>query len=309
MLKSARQPKEKVNTLKKAQRQKNIIAYAFTVPAVILNSFFIFIPLIYSLVISFMDFNLFKGFTGSKFIGLQNFVELVSDQAFLTSLRNNLVYMVWTIPIVMVLSLVLAVVINEGIYFKNMARGLFFIPYVASISAMALVWAMLLNPEMGIINNFLREIGISQPPMWLASSKTAMYGIILMSIWGQLGYNIVIFISGLQGIDQSLYEASSIDGATFIQKFFKITLPLVSPTTFFLLVTNIISSFQVFGSVNIMTNGGPGDSTSVISFYMYKMGFAQNRMGYASAIAWVLMLAIFIVTVFQLKGQKKWVHY
>ena len=289
--------------------QEKFYGYLFTVPIVIVNSFFIYLPLLYSLVVSFMNFNLFQGFSGSKFVGAQNYVTMFQDPLFWGSVKNNLIYTIVTIPVLMIVSLVLAELINRAIYFMNFTRALFFLPYIASISAMSLVWMMLLNPQQGLINNFLRNIGIVNPPLWLTSSNSALYAIIIMSIWSQLGYNIVLFIAGLQGIDQSLYEAAKVDGASGIRQFFTISVPLVSPTTFFLLVTNIIASFQVFANVNIMTQGGPDNSTSVISYYMYKVGFTQSQMGYASAIAWFLMALIFVVTLVQMKGQKKWVQY
>jgi multiple sugar transport system permease protein len=153
------------------------------------------------------------------------------------------------------------------------------------------------------------DLGISDPPKWIASSKWALPAVMIMSVWGGLGYNTVIYLAGLQGIPKELYESADIDGANWWHKLIRITIPMLSPTTFFLLITNIISSFQVFGQINIMTQGGPGTSTTVIAYYIYLSGFRYYKMGYSASMAWFLFIAIFIVTLIQWKGQKKWVNY
>lgn len=294
---------------KSIQAQERFCGYLFTVPVVIINSIFIYLPLLYSLIISFMDFNLFKGFWGSKFIGLKNYINMFKDPVFWISFKNNIIYTVVTVPVLIIVSLILAEIINRAVYARGLARAMFFLPYIGSASAMSLVWMMMYNPQNGIINDVLRKIGIENPPLWLASDKTALIALMIMAIWTQLGYNIVLFIGGLQGIDQSLYEAAKVDGASAVRQFFSISVPLVSPTTFFLVVTDVIASFQVFANVQIMTQGGPNNSTSVLTYFMYKVGFAQNQMGLASAILWFLMLIVFIITIIQMRGQKKWVHY
>lgn len=301
--------KTKTHHLRSSKAQEKFCGYLFTVPVVIINSFFIYLPLAYSLIVSLMDFNLFQGFSGSEFIGLKNYATMFHDEVFWISVKNNLIYTCVTVPILMVVSLVLAEIINRVIYLMNLTRALFFLPYIASVSAMSLVWMMLFNPQDGIINGTLRTLGITNPPGWLTSNNTALLALMIMAIWTQLGYNIVLYIGGLQGIDETLYEAAKVDGASTVRQFFTISVPLVTPTTFFLLITNIITSFQVFANVQIMTQGGPNNSTSVITYYMYKVGFTQNDMGYASAIAWFLMVVIFIVTLVQMIGQKHWVHY
>lgn len=295
--------------MKKKKKKNKYVGYLFIAPHLISVICFLFIPLLYSLFISFYDFNLFKGFAGSVFAGLDNYRKLFTDERVFVSISNNIKYMFGTIPITLCLALLLAVFLNDRVYMKNILRTVFFLPYIASIAAMGMVWMRIFSPTMGPINNLLAKAGVLNPPGWLSSEKWALPALMIMAVWGGLGYNIVIYMSGLQSIDRSLYESSQIDGATFLQKIRYIIVPLLSPTTFFLIITSIISSFQVFGAINIMTKGGPGDATYVIAYYTYMTAFSNFKMGYASAMSWLLIAIIFVITVIQWKGQKKWVNY
>lgn len=300
-------------TLKKSKTKKhmreNITGYLFIAPNLIGFVVFVFIPVVFSLVISFTDWNIFKGLKGMHFVGLNNYKDLFTDVWFVSSIRNNLLYTLVTIPVIIVISIITAVILNNKVYCRNTIRALFFLPYIANVVAISTVWMMLYNPANGLINQFLRSIGISNPPQWLASTRWALPAIMIIGIWAGIGYNTVVYMAGLQGISPSLYESASIDGANIFQKFFKITVPMLSPTTFFLLITDIIGSFQVFGQINIMTGGGPGTSTTVIAYYIYQSGFKYYKMGYAASIAWFLLLGVFVVTLIQWQGQKKWVNY
>lgn len=291
------------------KRRNNLVGYLFIAPHLVSVILFLFIPLLYSLFISFYDFNMFKGFAGSVFTGVDNYIKLFTDRKVLVSLVNNLKYMAGTIPITLCLSLVLAVFLNDKVYLKNALRTAFFLPYIASAAAMAMVWMRIFSPTMGLINGLLVKLGVSNPPGWLSSEVWALSALMIMAVWGGLGYNIVIYMSGLQSIDRSLYESADIDGASFFQKIRYIIIPLLTPTTFFLVITSIISSFQVFGSINIMTKGGPGDATHVIAYYTYSTAFRFYKMGYASAMSWLLIAIIFVITIIQWKGQEKWVNY
>jgi len=231
------------------------------------------------------------------------------DRWFTDSMKNNLVYALITVPATMIISLLTAIGLNRGVFFKSGIRLMIFMPYISSIVAISIVWGVLYNPSQGPINAFLYSIGISDPPRWLASTDWALPAIIIMSIWAAIGYNMVIYLAGLQSIPRTLYEAAKIDGAGAFRSFQHITVPMLSPTTFFVLVTNIIYSFQVFAAIFIMTQGGPGTSTSVVTYYIYQVGFSFYDMGYASAMAWILFLIIFLITVIQWRGQKKWVNY
>lgn len=280
--------------------------YLFLLPNFI--GFFIFmaIPIIMGLVISFTDYN---GFSQFNFIGLKNYIDMFQDEYFLVSLGNNLLYTAVTVPGIVVFALLLAVAVNTGIRCSGLFKTMFFLPNISSMVAVGIVWAMLFNPTMGPINNFLRSLGIENPPQWISASDSALWSIMLVDIWKKAGYYMVILLAGLQSIPKQLYEAASIDGAGAVKKFFKITLPMLSPTMFMVMVLCIIQSFQVFDLVNIMTQGGPGRSTNVLVFRIYQEGFQKLQFGYASAMAYFLFLIVLIVTLIQFRGQKKWVNY
>lgn len=283
-----------------------IKGYLFILPNFI--GFFIFmaIPIIMGFVISLTDYN---GFNQMNFVGFKNYIDMFQDEYFRVSLWNNIVYTLVTVPGTMIVSLGLALAVNRGIKGSNIFKTMFFLPNITSMVAVGIVWAMIFNPQTGPINNLLHSIGIENTPMWLASSSTALPTIMIVSIWKQAGYYMIIFLAGLQAIPKQLYEAASIDGASGISKFFRVTLPMLSPTTFMVLILNIISSFQVFDLINIMTGGGPGRSTNVLVYRIYQEGFQNMRFGYASAMAYFLFLIVLIITLIQFRGQKKWVNY
>lgn len=283
-----------------------IKGYLFILPNFI--GFFVFmaIPIIMGFVISLTDYN---GFNQMNFVGFKNYIDMFQDEYFRVSLWNNIVYTLVTVPGTIVVSLALALAVNMGIKGSNIFKTMFFLPNITSMVAVGIVWAMIFNPQTGPINNLLRSIGIENTPMWLSSSSTALPTIMIVSIWKQAGYYMIIFLAGLQAIPKQLYEAASIDGASGISKFFKVTLPMLSPTTFMVLILNIISSFQVFDLINIMTGGGPGRSTNVLVYRIYQEGFQNMRFGYASAMAYFLFLIVLIITLIQFRGQKKWVNY
>lgn len=286
-----------------------VTGWLFILPSLLGFGVLVIFPILFSLVISFTDWNFLEGIRGIRFIGADNFIKMWNDRWFTDSLKNNLIFAAVTVPCTIVLSLLTAVGLNTGVFFKNTIRLMIFMPYISSIVAISIVWGVLYNPSQGPINAFLDSIGISDPPRWLASSDWALPAIIIMSIWAAIGYNMVIYLAGLQNIPKELYEAAKIDGAGSVSSFFNITVPMLSPTTFFVLIMCIIQSFQVFAAVFIMTQGGPGTATSVLTFYVYQVGFSFYDMGYASAMAWILFLIIFAVTVVQWRGQKKWVNY
>ena len=272
--------------------------------------FFVFVlfPVIASFALSFTKWNLLSGLGGIEFIGLRNFVRLLRDNTFLTSLRNNIVFTFTTVPITMALGLVISVLINEWAYFKKTLKVAIFIPYISSIVAVSVVWMVILHPTNGPVNQLLMSMGVENPPRWFVSIDWALPSIIVMTTWQNIGYNVLIYIAALNAINPSLYEAGRIDGANPVQEFFKITIPMVSPTSFFLLITNIIGSFRVFDQISVITDGGPGDATNVLAYYMYQTAFEQYRMGYASSVAWVLFVVIFTITMLQKRMQKTVVY-
>jgi multiple sugar transport system permease protein len=286
-----------------------IAGWLFILPCLIGFGLLTLVPILFSLVISFTDWNFLEGLKGIRFIGFENFIKMWSDKWFTDSLINNIVFTLITVPCTMILALLTAVILNDKTFLKSPIRLMIFLPYISSIVAVSVVWAILYSPSQGPINAFLRSVGITDPPGWLSDSTWALPSIIILTVWMNVGYNMIIYLAGLQGIPKALYEAARIDGAGPIKSFFKITVPMLSPTSFFVLITCIIQSFQVFAAIFIMTDGGPGTSTSVLTYYIYQAGFSFYDMGYASAMAWVLFLIVFAITIFQWRGQKKWVNY
>ena len=264
------------------------------------------IPIVMGLGISFSDYGVFGM---PKFVGISNYVKMFQDEYFRVSFVNNILYTLVTVPGTIVAALLLALAVNTGIKGSGFFKTMFFFPTITSMVAVGIVWGIIFNPYTGPLNQILEAIGIQNPPMWLASSKTALLSIMIVAIWKQAGYYMVILLAGLQSIPQQLYEAAQIDGAGAIKRFFNVTLPMLSPTMFMVLILNIISSFQVFDLINIMTEGGPGRSTNVLVYRIYQEGFQQLKFGYASAMAYFLFLIVLIVTLIQFRGQKKWVTY
>lgn len=287
------------------KKKFNLTAFLFVAPNFIGFIIFILLPILFSLVISFTDFNIFKGVSGMSFVGLENFIEMFTDEWFISAIWNNLKYTLITIPALICFSMVLAVLLNDKVMGKNFLRAAIFIPYITSIVAVSSVWLMLFNPSQGVINGFLRSIGLENVPSWLGSPHWALPSLMIVGVWIGLGYNTIVYMAGLQSIDHHLYEAADIDGANFMQKFFHVTAPMLTSTTFFLMITNVITSFQVFGTVNIMTNGGPGRSSTVLAHYIYLAGFRYHKMGYAASMAWVLLIFILAVTLVQWKFQRR----
>lgn len=278
------------------RRKEALVGWLFLLPEIVgmlmLNVF----ALGFSLYLSFTDWDLLSGVSGIKFAGLQNFIHLFQDPTIWKALYNNLVYTVLTVPIPIALALVLAVIIHSKVYFKDYFKVVFFIPYISSIIAVAAVWSILFHPSLGPINQFLMDLGIANPPKWLVDPKTSLIAVAIISAWAGLGYTIIIYMAGLSNISEELYEAAEIDGATGLKKFFNITIPLLRPTTFFLLITMLIGSFKVFDIISYLTEGGPDNSSTVIVFRIYQEGFVNYNMGYASAISWLLFAIIGLIT-------------
>ncbi|HEV8634266.1 MAG TPA: sugar ABC transporter permease [Chloroflexota bacterium] len=243
------------------------------------------------------------------FIGTANYAKLVTrDPVFRQAMINTAYFVAGVVPLDVISSLSLALLLNRPIRAMTLYRAIYFVPVVTSLIAVSIVWQWLYHSEVGLINYVLTGLGLPKIN-WLGSTEWAMPAIIFMSTWKAMGYYAVIFLAGLQGIPQHLYEAADIDGANARQRFWKITLPLLSPTMFFVLVISIIQSFQVFAQPFIMTRGGPADATITIVYFIYNNGFVWFRMGYAAAASWVLFAIIFLITILQARWQRRWVHY
>ncbi|PAE32935.1 carbohydrate ABC transporter permease [Bacillus sp. 7884-1] len=273
----------------------------FLIPNLLGFLIFIGTPILSSLVISFTNWDL----VGSiQFTGVENYIRLVKDPGFWSAFKNTFLFIIGYLPLVMVLGLASALLLNQNMRFRALFRAVYFLPVVTSWVAVSLVWKWLYNPSYGLINYLLSLVGVTGPE-WLNDPKTAMLGIILTSAWKDIGFIMVLFLGGLQNISPSYYEAASIDGANKLRKFWSITLPLLTPTTFFVTIISLINSFQVFDQVMIMTAGGPGGATTVLVQNIYNHAFRYFEMGYASAMSWALFLVIFIFTLIQMKLQKK----
>ncbi|WP_342424032.1 sugar ABC transporter permease [Paenibacillus sp. FSL E2-0178] len=278
------------------KRKEALVGWLFLTPEIIgmllLNVF----ALGFSLYLSFSKWDMLSGMSGIEWIGLGNYTELFRDPAILEALKNNLLYTLMTVPVPIAIALVLAVIINNSVFLKSYFKVVFFIPYISSIIAIAAVWSALLHPSLGPVNQFLMQLGIDSPPKWLVDPHTSLLSIAIISTWASLGYTIIIYTAGLTNISSEIYEAADIDGATPIKKFLRITVPLLRPTTFFLLITMLIGSFKVFDIISYLTEGGPNNSSTVLVYRIYEEGFRNYDMGYASAISWLLFAIIGVIT-------------
>jgi multiple sugar transport system permease protein len=277
-------------------KKEAVVGWLFLAPEAIgIVSLAIF-PLVFSLVLSFTDWNLAGGFEAMHWVGWDNFTRMLDDSKFIKSLQNNLLFTAVTVPCGLITAMIMAVVVHTKLYAKDLFKILFFIPYICSTVAIAAVWAALYQPSNGPINQLLRQIGFEHPPLWLADTKYAIVAIMIISIWQGLGYQMIIFLAGLTQIPEDMYESADIDGATGIEKFWHITVPLLAPTTLFLTITTIIGSFKVFDIIKFLTDGGPNDASTVLVYRIYEEGFINFNMGYASALSWVLFILVIAVS-------------
>lgn len=268
------------------------IAYLLIAPGFLIYFLFILLPILWTVVMSFTDYNL-RTFS---FVGLSNYVQMFRDGVFGKSVSNTVCYSLITIPVTMALALFLAILLNQKIKGRGFFRTLFYMPNIFSMVAVSMAWLYLFDTHNGILNRLLGIVGLPAVG-WVTSTSTALLSVAIMSIWNATGYNMLLFLSGLQSVPEYLYEAASMDGAARWQKFVNITIPQLAPTTFFVFVMSCINSFQVFGQVLIVTNGGTLNSTTTIAHQIYKNGFEYYKMGYASAQAVVMLLIILGITV------------
>jgi len=301
--------------------------YLYILPALLLLFLFRTIPVIMSLIIGFFEWEI----TGSgKFIGVKNYTTMFADKVFWKSITNTLWFVAFVVPASIVFPLFFATLLNQIKKLKSLFRIVYFLPFVTSLVAVSIVWKIIFSEQAGLANSMLGWIGISpqkwlsestgifqllfnnfgvQLPDWLGGPSQALFAIIIMSIWKGLGYNTIIYLAGLQNISKDYYEAADIDGASKTRQFFRLTVPLVSPTTFYVLVMTTIVSFQAFAQIYLMTDkGGPLDSTKLIVYYIYDRGFDALDMGYASAVALFLFVIVLLLTLLQ-KRLEKHVNY
>lgn len=289
---------------KKRKRKENLVGYLFVLPN--LTGFLVFMVFSvgFSLYMSLTDWSLIKLFKNISFVGLKNYRDLFSDKWFHASVQNNLWFLL-IIPVMIFLAMVFAFLVNDKVYLRNTFRTILYLPNITSIVAISVIWFTLFNPRSGPVNQLLRALGIAEPPQWLSSTLWAKPTLGLLMIWKTVGYYTILYLAALQGISRHLYEAATVDGATTAQQFFRITMPLLSPTTFMLTVLSVMNIFKDWSLIQIMTEGGPGTSTYTIGYYIYYAAFTKMRMGYAASMAWVLLGAIMVFTVIRFQVEKR----
>jgi len=306
------EPRVQRRGMSSQQRREALWAYAFLGPAFFFLLVLVIFPILFAFWISLHDWSLIP--RDFPFIGLANYVEAITDKLTLKSLKNTLVYTIGAVPVSMVLSLSLALIMNQDrLPVRTLFRTVYFVPVITSWVAVSFVWVWMFEPRWGLVNTFLGWFGITGIK-WLASPTWALPAIMIVAIWKGLGYNMVIFLAGLQGIPREMYEAAQIDGANAWQRFWSITLPLLNPTIVFITVTAVIGSLQVFTPAVVMTTvqgeaGGPIDSTRVMVYHIYATAFRYTRLGYGAALAFLLFALILVVTLVQLRVTQREIEY
>ncbi|MDR7245843.1 carbohydrate ABC transporter permease [Priestia megaterium] len=296
-------PRAENGTKNKIQWKENIVAYTFLGPALLLLLLFLIIPAIMSVYYAFTDYYLLTP-DMRKFVGLDNFINLFKDPIFLKSLVNTLKFVVWVIPLQIGAALGLALLLNKQRKANTFFKVAYFSPVVMSLVVISVLWLYLLNPNEGIINNVLTYFGISAQP-FLTSPKQAMFTIVFVSAWQGAGFQMLIFLAGLQNIPGDVYEAAQLDGMNKWQRFIYITLPLLKPTSIFIFITTLIGAFKLLVQPMVMTQGGPVNSTMTVVYYIYQTGFTDRMVGYASSIALLFGTIIGLVTLAQRKLVKE----
>jgi multiple sugar transport system permease protein len=288
----------------KPRRRDGRAALAFLAPGTIGFAIFIVVPLVGSLIISLFEWPLFGTPT---FIGLQNYAKLIRDHTFYTVLGNTVVFATFYTVLNLVLALAISLWLNTRVWGKSFFRVVFFLPVITPMVANALVWRLILSQD-GLANATLERLGLPAV-QWLSDPKLALGSIIVMSVWQSFGYNMVVLTAALGAIPREVLEASQVAGANAWQRLRYVIVPMISPALFFTSILTMIGAFQVFAQPQILTQGGPGESTNTFVLYMYRNGFSYDRLGYASALAWVLFMVVLAFTLIQFAGQRRWVNY
>lgn len=295
------------------KRWKTLMQAApFMLPSIVGMIVFSFLPIVISIVVSLTDWNgldkLNAQTLGERLCGLENYGAILRSVEFWNVLGHTVYYIVLYIPLVLVMSLFIASILNRNMRGIGVFRVLYYIPVLTSWVAASLIWKWVLSPQYGVINQLLGYLGV-RGPEWLTDKFWAMPAIVLASVWKDMGFYGLFLLSGLKAIDTGYYEAAQMDGAGKVRQFFSITLPLLTPSMFFCVIMALINAFQLFPQVQIMTEGGPNGATQVMVERIYTYGFKYFRMGYAAAYSWLLFVIIFVLTLVQMKLQKRWVYY
>lgn len=284
--------RKKMSFMMKKEEQAG---YAFLLPSLIGTFCFIIVPIAMSLMLGFTEWNPISGLKGIKFAGLSNFAAMFKDARVIAAVKNNLIYSFTYVPITICLALLLAALMNRSIYWKVPLRMMVFMPYISSLVSVATVWMVLLYPDAsGPINSILTHVfGVKNPPKWFISQDWALVGIIIMGVWHDVGYYMIILLANMQSLPHEVYESAQIDGASSVRTFFSITVPMLRTPLFFCITLATINSFKIFDQINVITKGGPGFSTTVLVQAIYYYAFQEFRFSYASAVAILLFVIIF----------------
>lgn len=281
--------------------RKNITGWFFIAPAFICFLLFLLIPAVMAVVMSFTSYNVF---TPMEFIGIKNYIRVFHDTYFGIAMKNICLYVLMFVPAVVILSFLLAMLLNQKVHGIKSFRVLFYLPCLTSAVASAIVWKWLMNPSNGLLNNILTALGLPAST-WLNNSKTALVSIVIICVWSTLASNIMIYLAALQNVPASVYESARLDGAGWFRQMINITVPLVAPTTFFVISMAMIGAFQVFDQIYVLTSGGPAHATTVPLYLIYTNAFKESQMGYACAQAMILFALIMVVTIAQQKINKE----
>ena len=288
------------------QPSKWIAGYLFAAPAITLLILFSVISIAVSLYLSFFDYDIIR--RGGPFVGLDNYREaLFEDDLFWTAMRNTAFYAIGVVPGITITAFLLALAGHKATTGKGFFRTVYFLPSITPIVVISLIWVWLYSPE-GMFNQMLDTIGI-QGPNWLMDPRTAMPSVIIMSVWVHVGYYVVIYLAGLADIPSDFYDAAKVDGANAWRRFFHVTIPMLTPTIFFVVILSIIASYQVFTNAFVMTEGGPGSATLMLVLLLYRVAFEQFKFGFASAIAWLIFAIIMVFTLLVIRSSSFWVYY
>lgn len=291
-----------------AEKKENIIGFCFIAPYLI--GYFIFqgLPFLIAMILGFTNVRYISRIDEASFIGLQNFIRMFQDVDTMKALGRTGLYSLMYVPLIMVCGFFIAYMVNKGIHFKNLVRSMFFLPYVSNMVAVAVVFKLLLGPS-GPVVHILQALGWENPPYLLYGLNTALPTVVCIAVWKGIGLNFITYLAALQNVSTELLEAAQIDGANKWQRIRSIIIPSISPTTFFLLISSVITSLQNFTTIQALTGGGPGQATTVMSINIIRTAFSNYQTGYASAQALVMFLIVLAITLVQWQGQRKWVNY
>lgn len=290
------------------QMRKEWTAYLFLTPSLIMFAIFTLFAVGFAFYISFHEWNILE--PQKPFVGLDNYVRLVGDEKFHQALLVTILFTAFGVPLTMITGLSIALLLNTQIRARGLFRTLYYIPVITPLVVSSIIWKWVYQGDYGLLNYYLLELGlIKERLLWLADPDLAMPAVIIMGVWGGAGLHMVVYLAGLQSIPEEFYDAAKVDGANPLQRLFHVTIPLLGPTTFFLLIISVIDSFQIFTQIYVMTSGGPLRRTTTVGFYLYQKAFKHFDMGYATAMAYALFALIFVFTLFQFRFTRRDIEY